>query len=476
VSPGDILAGKYRVDRVLGVGGMGVVVAATHVDLLEPRAIKFMLADHLGDTEAVARFLREARACAHLKGQHIAKVHDVGRLENGAPYLIMEYLTGYDLGALIDRRGAIPAHEAALHVLQVCEALAEAHAAGIVHRDLKPENVFLAQGPGGVMSVKVLDFGISMVLHTEHELRMTQATTIMGSPFYMSPEQTRSSRDVDTRTDIWSLGILLYQLVTGRLPFQGENLTEIISAVLFGQCPPPSSLVRGLPDGLEDVILRCLERDLDRRYPSVTELAEDLAPYAPAGGRQSVEQILRLLPRGSILAQDSVSAGTVAGEPSAATSGAWRAARPGAERSRRPRVPVLMFAAGAALSLLIAGGVFFLRGRGVTIGDPTLKSPAVHEGAATEAAPASRGEATVAPLPATAKPMVSPAVTAIEVAPSPSTDTPSPPVASATSSAAALPSGKRQATKSPPKPVATESTPVTTPPPPAGDPFGSGRQ
>src|SRR5690349_9939640 len=136
VSPGDILAGKYRVERVLGVGGMGVVVAATHMDLRERRAIKFMLPAQLDDAEAVERFLREARATSRLKGEHIAKVHDVGRLENGAPYMVMEYLTGGDLRVLLKKRGSIPPHEAALYVLQACEALAEAHGLGIVHRDI----------------------------------------------------------------------------------------------------------------------------------------------------------------------------------------------------------------------------------------------------------------------------------------------------------------------------------------------------
>jgi serine/threonine-protein kinase len=455
VGPGDILAGKYRVDRVLGIGGMGVVVAATHVDLLEPRAIKFMLPAHLDDGESVARFLREARACAHLKGEHVARVHDVGKLENGAPYMVMEHLVGGDLGALIARRGALPAHEAARYVLEACEALAEAHAAGIVHRDLKPENLFLAEGPGGVPSIKVLDFGISMILQTDRELRMTKTSAIMGSPYYMSPEQTRSSRDVDTRTDIWSLGVILYQLVTGQLPFQGENLTEIITSVLFGELARPSAVVRGLPAGLDAVIVRCLERDVARRYPSVIELAEALAPFAPAGDR-SVERVRQLLPRAAIHAEDSVSAGTVAGDPTAARSGAFPPATGPGPAGRGSRVAALGIAAGVALALGVGGGLFFLRA-----GHPTSSTP--RESASVETAPA-QSAASSAP---TSTPSVVPAASAETLV--------TPPVVSAASSSAAgspkPPPTRHSGTRPSSQPVAPPPTP-----PPAGDPFGSGRR
>jgi serine/threonine protein kinase len=295
VKQGDILAGKYRVERVLGVGGMGVVVAATHIDLLERRAIKFMLAAQLGDSEAVERFLREARASSRLKSEHVAKVHDVGRLENGAPYLVMEYLTGGDLRVLLKRRGAIPPHEAALYVLQACEALAEAHGGGIVHRDMKPENLFLTKRPDGTPSIKVLDFGISKVLGAGSDMGITSTQAILGSPYYMSPEQLRASRDVDTRTDIWSLGVILYQLVTNNLPFSGANLTALIASVIYGRYTPASEVKIGLSGAIDPIIARCLERDVERRYPTVAELAEDLLPLAPTAGRESFERILRLL-------------------------------------------------------------------------------------------------------------------------------------------------------------------------------------
>ena len=295
VREGEVLAGKYRVERVLGVGGMGVVVAATHLDLLELRALKFMLPTALDNAEAVERFLREARAAARLRSEHVAKVHDVGRLDNGAPYMVMEYLAGADLGAILKQRGPLPAHEAALYTIQACSALAEAHGAGIIHRDLKPANLFLTQRPDGSPCVKVLDFGISKMGATGSDFEMTKTHAVLGSPHYMSPEQMRSSRDVDARSDVWSLGVILYKLTTGKAPFRGQNITELIAAVLEGAPPPPSQLCAGLPLGLDVVVARCLRRKPEERFQSVTDLAAALTPFAPSGAGAAVDPVARLL-------------------------------------------------------------------------------------------------------------------------------------------------------------------------------------
>jgi serine/threonine-protein kinase len=293
VRPGDVLAGRYRVDRVIGVGGMGVVVAATHLELLEPRAIKLMLPRALASGEAVERFLREARASSRLKGERVARVHDVGRLGDGAPFIVMEYLEGQDLGAILKARGAFPVAEAAAYVLQACEALAEAHAHGIVHRDVKPANLFVTTGADGQAIVKVLDFGVSKLGDTV-EGELTKTDVLLGSPFYMSPEQMDSSRSVDARADVWSLGVILYQLVTGRLPFRGTALTEVVREVLLTRPPPPSEIAPGLPASLDAVVLRCLERDLARRFPDVVALAEALAPFVPGDGPVLLERVTRM--------------------------------------------------------------------------------------------------------------------------------------------------------------------------------------
>jgi serine/threonine-protein kinase len=298
VRPGDILAGKYRVERVLGMGAMGVVVAATHLDLQELRAIKFMMPSELGDAEGAERFLREARAAARLKSQHVTKIHDVGRLEPGSPapgcpYIIMEHLAGCDLKRLLRMHGPRPVSEAATYVLQACEALAEAHALGIVHRDLKPANLFLTSGPNGGPCVKVLDFGIAKVTggtgaDGAPAMDVTSTSALMGSPLYMSPEQMRSTRDVDGRADLWSLGIILYELCTGRVPFAGTTITQVCAAVIGDRPAAPSALRADLPPAFEAVILRCLEKDVAFRFATALELAAALRPFTLAAAPPAV--------------------------------------------------------------------------------------------------------------------------------------------------------------------------------------------
>ena len=293
--PGDIVAGKYRVERQLGAGGMGVVLAATHLDLLEPRALKFLSDAALEDAESVERFLREARAASRLKSEHVARVYDVGRLPTGMPFMVMEYLEGTDLGAMLKAGGRLSIPVAVNYVLQAVEGLAEAHAAGIVHRDLKPANLFLTFRPDGTECVKVLDFGISKIKSTAEDIDVTKTHAVLGSPHYMSPEQMESSRDVDARSDVWSLGILLYQLITGELPFKGKTMTEVV-AVVFSKPPiPPTKLVPDLPPELEKVILQCLQHDVNARPQNVGELAKALEPFAGPGASLAVERIVRLL-------------------------------------------------------------------------------------------------------------------------------------------------------------------------------------
>jgi len=289
IGAGEVLLGKYRVERVLGQGGMGLVVAARHVDLGELFAIKFLLPEALENPGAVERFLLEARASARLKGEHVAKVHDVGRLESGAPYMVMEHLDGNDLKAVVRSRGPLPAEEAATLMLQACEAIAEAHALGIIHRDLKPANLFLIRRPNGTPCVKVLDFGLSKQAIPD-AVDLTKSGMSMGSPLYMPPEQVTRMKSADARSDVWALGVVLYELVTGKTPFTGESMMEVLSCVLQEEPVPPSRVRDGLPPELDAIVGRCLRKRPDDRFQSVEDLAMALEPLV--GGHASSASLL----------------------------------------------------------------------------------------------------------------------------------------------------------------------------------------
>ncbi len=293
VRDGQVLAGKYRVERVLGQGGMGMVVAAHHLVLDEKVALKFLLPGASSTPELVARFTREARAAAKIKSEHVARVTDVGQLEDGSPYLVMEYLEGSDLADLLAREGPLPVSRAVDFVLQACEALAEAHGLGIVHRDLKPANLFCVHRGDDHLAIKVLDFGISKVAPTDAPSdRLTQTSSVMGSPIYMSPEQMQSAKSVDARADIWSLGVILFELLTGKPPFDAALVTELVFKVATEPAPPLRSLRPDAPAGLERVVARCLLRDRGARFQSVAALAVALRDFGAPQSGISVDRIL----------------------------------------------------------------------------------------------------------------------------------------------------------------------------------------
>ncbi len=295
VKAGSILAGKYEVEQILGEGGMGVVVAARHVDLDQRVAVKFLLPEVAEHQDAAERFRREARAAVKITSEHVARVIDVGSLDDGIPYMVMEFLQGHDLSEEL-KTGPLPITEAVGWVLQACEAVAEAHAAGIIHRDLKPANLFLHRKADGTRIVKVLDFGISKSIPggSLDDLALTSTAALIGSPLYMSPEQMHSAKSVDVRTDIWSLGAIMYQLLAGRPPYVADSLPQLCSALLSDVPPALSGLRKEVPLGLESVVMGALTKDREQRYACVAEFAAALAEFAP-NMRVHVDRASRIL-------------------------------------------------------------------------------------------------------------------------------------------------------------------------------------
>jgi serine/threonine protein kinase/ABC-type branched-subunit amino acid transport system substrate-binding protein len=406
LSPGVVLARKYRIDRVLGRGGMAVVFAATHLQLREPVAIKVLQRQILARPGAFERFLREARVAMRLRSEHVARVHDIGSADDGAPFIVMELLRGSDLATYLAERGPLDVSEAVDYVLQACQALVEAHASGVVHRDLKPANLFLCPNIDGFPCVKVLDFGVSKLLHDDalapdpfgatappsgelpdvpsdepvptppqrREIAesapggVTLTRAFLGSPQYMAPEQIRSARDVDARADVWALGVILYELVSGGRPFQGETVTQLCDCILERHAAP--LLLPGGPSPeLEAALAGCFAKDPAERYQNVRTFAEAIVRFGSAAGKGTFERIYRMTEpsvatRPASARPLGVDPTLDSGEnrPSSAASGAVR---------RLARRDVFVVAVAAAVGL--TGGGLLLRAR---LFGPVQRSPA----------------------------------------------------------------------------------------------------
>ena len=298
-APGEILAGKYRIERVLGEGGMGVVYAAHHQLLAQRVAIKVLreaIADH---SEARARFLNEARLAAEIQNEHVARVLDVGILESGVPFIVLEYLDGSDLADLLHAAGELAVEDVVDYLLQAICAVAQAHALGIIHRDLKPANLFLARRQDGTTQIKVLDFGISKATGgaagATAQGHLTGTNAVLGSPVYMSPEQLRASKNVDVRSDIWALGVIAYELLTGALPFEGDNVVDLFAAIQETEPRRARDRRPRIPAALDAAVMRCLRPKPAERFASVAELAEALAPYGTRVSLLALERVSRIL-------------------------------------------------------------------------------------------------------------------------------------------------------------------------------------
>jgi serine/threonine-protein kinase len=410
-----MLEGKCRIDGVLGVGGMGVVLSATHLHLEQKVAVKILLPDLARNAEVVARFLREGRAAVKIKSPHVARVYDVAARASGEPYMVMELLEGRDLGQLLASRGAVPPSDAVDYVLEACEALAEAHAKGIVHRDLKPSNLFVAHQEDGTSILKVLDFGISKLVQdsSSEQMSITRSQSMLGSPLYMAPEQLTAARDVDARCDIWSLGVILFELVAGRPPFDAGTVAELGALVLAGVAPSLHGEAPVTPIGLSEVVAKCMNKERTARWASILELAQALAPFASDRRRDAVLELVRRwsqpvgtgVPEAVRSNPEIWSAETIEAPvpPGGRTGGVWSTSSSAAPTHRRRTT--------LALAL-----VFIV---GVLAGVATLRSRSIHSSPNEKDRPVDASVSRAVPAIAETGPVVEPPAT---TTPTPSTE------------------------------------------------------
>jgi eukaryotic-like serine/threonine-protein kinase len=410
VTSGEVVAGKYRVERVLGEGAMGVVVAATHLALEESVAIKIMRADLAHQSGPRERFIQEARISARLKSDHVARVMDVGQLPRGNPFIVMEYLDGRDLGEVLTERGAAPPEVAAGWIVEACDAVHEAHLNGVIHRDLKPENLFLAVRRDGSTRIKVLDFGVSKLIAAADgppESRPRAMTNgAIGTPAYMAPEQMSATEHVGPHTDVWALGVILYELVSGRHPFEGATLAEFCGRILRDDPPPLAAVVPGVDPELSDIVRCAMQKDWRLRLPSASALRDRLTRLPAVGARPARHTPVDLCDTGS--AADWTErrvAFTVASRAPSRGSGRWG------------------WIAGAVMCALVGGAGVLIAVRGPDSASPAL---AAERASTTTVITADQGPVVVrsmgavvepVPLPATPTAQPSPAISAPKPAP-----------------------------------------------------------
>jgi serine/threonine-protein kinase len=351
---GTVLRDKYRIERALGRGGYGIVVRATHLALDELVAIKILTDTTAGEAawaEDAARFRREAQAAAALRSEHVVRILDVDVTESGLPFIVMEYLEGDTLHAIVHTRGPLAIEEAADHAAQILAALAEAHAAGIVHRDLKPANVLVTRGKGGIAVAKVLDFGASKAGPldggADGAAPLTRTGAVIGTLAYMAPEQIADAKRVDGRADLWGVGLILYELLARASPFGDPSDPSHVSAVLTKPAAPLSLARPGVPPRLEAAVMRCLAKTPDARFQTAAEVARAIAPFTTARGRAAIDAVLR------------------AGPPKGLASAAAARARARTRRSRRRRMAIVLplVALGVGVLVGVVVGVLFVWGR-----------------------------------------------------------------------------------------------------------------
>lgn len=461
-SVGEEIADRYVVERAIAEGGMGLVFAARHRDLDELVAIKFLKPEFARQSEIIGRFAREAKASTKIKSEYVAKVLDVGVSQTRGPYIVMEYLEGEDLSDRLAREGRLPYERAVELILQACEALAAAHALNIIHRDIKPENLFLVKNESDVPTLKLLDFGVSKTALTGkifgNDISVAKTQSLLGTPLYMSPEQLRGKFDIEPSAEVWSIGAVLYELITGEAPFTGTSVTEVCASVLETVPRSPSERVPGVPIELTAVIMKCLEKQAANRYHTVAELAVALQPFGPKRARMCVERAIAAAKAANQVSQTLQSHASLAppsGAPSSTRTPSPVAMMPPVASLPPPqsKMKQIIIAGGVVVLLAVAGASFAMRsGSKAPESAPAAAIPPTPTMNATPAA-------TPAPMPEEKATTAEPTPAAGGVAPSASAAA-APAWVRAPAAGAVVPGAFR----GPARPAVVSSTPAAKPP------------
>ncbi len=427
LSPGEIIDDKYRIVRLLGEGGMGAVYEGENTRIHRRVAIKVLHASVAGMADAVARFEREAQAAGRIGSDHIVEVLDLGTLASGDRYMVMEFMDGDTLSQRIRQRGRLAPTEVLPLMQQLLDALGAAHNAGIVHRDLKPDNVFLLRSRrGNADFVKLLDFGISKFGSGPSALSMTRTGAVMGTPYYMAPEQARGAKDLDARVDLYAVGVILYEALTGQVPFSADTFNELLFKIVLEKPRPLEELVPEIDPGFVAIVSRAMARERDDRFQTAEALQVALEQWARGLGHVVAAATMPTAVRQGVEAVGPPTVAASFGTPPAAfgtTPGNWAnasaVAEPPASAPVLPmRRPSGALWGGVAAAVLLAGGVgvFALSGSDEAVADPKVAAAsAVGELPATASAPPVVATATppsaarvdVLPVPTPPKPVVS---------------------------------------------------------------------